>query len=412
MKIGYACTPLLTPLRTTRKFTLKSYNEETLKTTISDNLLDLYKILEFNNKLGIKLFRISSDIIPFGSHSINTFNWSKYFSNELKSIGEFIKNNNLRVSMHPGQYTVLNSPKDEIVNKAIEDLNYHTSLLDSMGLNAEHKIILHVGGVYDSKVESTERFMNNYTLLSKSIKNRLIIENDEKNYSFSDVLNICKAINAPMVFDNLHNECFGDNNYTLDKLFELAKSTWSNENCNMKVHYSQQDTKKKKGSHSPTIFTDDFLKYYSVAKNYNLDIMLEVKDKDFSAIKTINLIKESQNALTEVDRLMEIERYKLYLIEKGEDIFKKAKDLILFNDIKDFYLYIDNLYYKEPTSTSTNKALVEGFKLIEENINSREINHFFKLKNERNYSKAKEYLHKLAEKYLCYELLSSYFFHN
>lgn len=412
MKIGYACTPLSTPLRTTRKFTLNSYNEETLKTTISDNLLDLYKILEFNNKLGIKLFRISSDIIPFGSHSINTFNWSKYFSNELKSIGEFIKNNNLRVSMHPGQYTVLNSPKDEIVNKAIDDLNYHTSLLDSMGLNSEHKIILHVGGVYDSKVESTERFMNNYTLLSKSIKNRLIIENDEKNYSFINVLNICKAINAPMVFDNLHNECFGDNNYTLDKLFELAKSTWSNEKCNMKVHYSQQDTKKKTGSHSPTIFTDDFLKYYSVAKNYNLDIMLEVKDKDFSAIKTINLIKESQNALTEVDRLMEIERYKLYLIEKGEDILKKAKDLILFSDIKDFYLYIDNLYYKEPTSASTNKALVEGFKLIEENINSRERNHFFKLKNERNYSKAKEYLHKLAEKYLCYELLSSYFFHN
>lgn len=131
MKIGYACTPLSTSLKTTRKFTLSSYNEDILKTTISHNLLDLYKILEFNNKLGIKLFRISSDIIPFGSHSINTFNWSQYFSDELKSIGEFIKKNNLRVSMHPGQYTVLNSTNDEIVHKAIEDLNYHTSLLDS-----------------------------------------------------------------------------------------------------------------------------------------------------------------------------------------------------------------------------------------------------------------------------------------
>ena len=86
----------------------------------------------------------------------------------------------------------------------------------------------------------------------------------------------------------------------------------------MKVHYSQQDIKKNKDSHSPTIFIEDFFKYYSVAKNYDLDIMLEVKDKDFSAIKIINLIKESQNALTEIDILMEIERYKLYLIEKGE----------------------------------------------------------------------------------------------
>ena len=215
-----------------------------------------------------------------------------------------------------------------------------------------------------------------------------------------------------MVFDNLHNECFGNNDYTLDKLFELTKSTWTNEKCNMKVHYSQQDIKKNKGSHSPTIFIEDFFKYYSVAKNYDLDIMLEVKDKDFSAIKIINLIKESQNALTEIDILMEIERYKLYLIEKGEDTFGKAKNIILFNGIKDFYLYVDSLYYKEPTSTSTNKALVEGFKLIEENINYRELNHFFKLKNERNYSKAKEYLHKLAEKYLCYGLLNSYFFYN
>ena len=140
--------------------------------------------------------------------------------------------------------------------------------------------------------------------------------------------------------------------------------------------------------------------------------MLEVKDKDFSAIKIINLIKESQNALTEIDILMEIERYKLYLIEKGEDTFGSSKNIILFNGIKDFYLYVDSLYYKEPTSTSTNKALVEGFKLIEENINYRELNHFFKLKNKRNYSKAKEYLHKLAEKYLCYGLLNSYFFYN
>ena len=97
MKIGYACTPLSTSLKTTRKFALNSYNEELLKTTISRNLIDLYKILEFNNKLGIKLFRISSNIIPFGSHSINTFNWPEYFSDELKSIGEFIKKNNIKI---------------------------------------------------------------------------------------------------------------------------------------------------------------------------------------------------------------------------------------------------------------------------------------------------------------------------
>lgn len=53
--------------------------------------------------------------------------------------------------MHPGQYTVLNSPDDTVVERAVEDLRYHTRFLDAMGLGQENKTILHVGSVYGNK---------------------------------------------------------------------------------------------------------------------------------------------------------------------------------------------------------------------------------------------------------------------
>ncbi|MGL5244039.1 MAG: UV DNA damage repair endonuclease UvsE, partial [Sarcina sp.] len=207
MKIGYACIPVTTTARTTRKLTLNNYNEETLKNLIQLNLLDLKEILKFNKKKNIYLFRISSDIIPLGSHSINNLNWSEFFKKDLLEIGEFIKRNNMRVSMHPGQYTVLNSPKEEVVKKSLLDIEFHCNFLDSLKLDYSHKIIIHIGGIYGDKETAIKRFVDNFYNLSSSAKKRLIIENDERNFSIDDVLHIASIINIPVVFDNLHNEC-------------------------------------------------------------------------------------------------------------------------------------------------------------------------------------------------------------
>lgn len=90
MKIGYACIPLKIPNRTNRSFSIKNYNETLLIEKINSNLDDLLKILKYNISNDIYLFRIASDIIPFGSHPINNFNWSYEFKDKLKIIGNFI----------------------------------------------------------------------------------------------------------------------------------------------------------------------------------------------------------------------------------------------------------------------------------------------------------------------------------
>ena len=205
MKIGYACTPITTNARTNRRILLKDFSKDKFFSITKQNLDDLQKILEWNIKNNIYLFRIGSDIIPLGSHEINNISWQKGFKDNLETIGTFINNNNIRVSMHPGQYTVINTPKEDVLYKSIKDIEYHCEFLDSLKVDYKNKIILHIGGVYGDKKLAKENFLKGFKKLSDSSKKRLVIENDERNFSLDDVLDISSKLNIPVIFDNLHN---------------------------------------------------------------------------------------------------------------------------------------------------------------------------------------------------------------
>ena len=294
IRIGYACITVGIN-KTYKTCRLKNLNEENLMKIIEHNLNLLDEVIEYNRINNIYLFRITSDLIPFGSSSLNTFDWQKVFSSKLKKIGEKVKKYNMRVSMHPGQYTVLNSKKKEIVNKSIDDLIYHNKVLTAMKLNSESKMILHIGGVYDNKEESKKRFINNYLKLPNRIKERLVIENDDKSYNIKDLLEISKQIDVPVVYDNLHNKINkydeNDDCYWIKKV----SKTWKKKDGIQKIHYSEQNESKQIGSHSETINTDSFKEFISKIDG-SLDIMLEVKDKDLSAIKCISAtIKDKNN---------------------------------------------------------------------------------------------------------------------
>ncbi|GAA0477591.1 hypothetical protein IRB23M11_23010 [Alkalibacterium sp. m-11] len=111
--------------------------EENLLSLIEHNLTTLEAMIDYNNQNDIRLFRMSSDIIPFGSDfSVNDLDWSQLFKEQFERIGEKVKDYGLRVSMCPGQYTVLNSKNEDVVNRAIDDLTYHTLFIDSLNVDA------------------------------------------------------------------------------------------------------------------------------------------------------------------------------------------------------------------------------------------------------------------------------------
>ncbi len=292
MSIGYACLTVGVLNTTQKTCRQKNATEEKLLELIKHNLNSLENIIDYNISNNIHLFRISSDIIPFGSSPVNKIKWWEVFEPKMQKIGNKIKINNIRVSMHPGQYTVLNSPNRDVVSRAVEDLDYHALFLNSLGVNQEHKIILHIGGVYGNKSEAIARFKTNYMDLSDSIKQRLVLENDDRSYNIGELLEIGEELNAPIVFDNLHNRLnpSSDNKVEETWIKECGK-TWTGKDGRQKIHYSQQDLAKRGGSHSQSIRLDEFMDFYKRVEGENLDIMLEVKDKNISAVNCINWIR-------------------------------------------------------------------------------------------------------------------------
>lgn len=291
MAIGYACLTVGVPGTGFSKCILKNAAEDNLRRLITANLSALEAVIDYNIENRIRLFRISSDIIPFGSHPINQIRWWEDDQDILMQLGNKIKNASIRVSMHPGQYTVLNSPDSKVLGNAVRDLEYHERFLTSLGMDGTCKLILHIGGVYGDKKKAMNDFVANYSLLPKEIKKRLVIENDDRNYNIADILQVSDITGAPAVFDNLHHKVNPPTLYLPDSEWILrCRKTWADCDGIQKIHYSQQKKEAKPGSHSDTICISEFLSYYHELPVKEIDIMLEVKDKNLSAVKCIGAL--------------------------------------------------------------------------------------------------------------------------
>ncbi len=286
MRIGYPCINRSLDCIASSTFRLKSYSEEKLKKTVESNLDCLERMIDYNLENRMFFLRITSDLVPFASHEVCDFDWQKHFSERLSSIGEKFRDHNFRVSMHPGQYTVLNSNKNDVYHKSINDLEYHADVLDAMNLDTTAKINIHVGGVYDDKEKSKMRFIKRYKDISKKIKRRLVIENDEKSYSVKDCLDISKEIGIPVTFDNLHHSINGSHYSVEDALGEVSR-TWNHKDGPPIVHYSSQLTGKRTGRHADTIDLEDFEGFLEKTRKYDFDLMIEIKDKEKSVKKII-----------------------------------------------------------------------------------------------------------------------------
>ena len=315
MRCGYACLTIgvrNTALKTCRQ---DRADETTLMRLIKQNLEALTQMLLYNEAMGIRLFRISSDLIPFGSSPVNQLPWSTIFAETLNDIAEIIRRSGQRVSMHPGQYTVLNTIDEDVLARSLADLQYHALLLDTLGTGTDSKIILHIGGIYGDKPAAMARFAARYPLLDPAVRRRLVIENDERLFTVADALQLNEKLGIPVVFDNLHHALNQPSNMkpaTSDNEWLMAcRRTWQAADGPQKIHYSQQAEGKKAGAHSDTIRSESFLRDMALLPQ-DLDIMLEVKDKNLSAVKGNHLLRENGPI-----RMLEEEwqRYKYEVLE-------------------------------------------------------------------------------------------------
>jgi len=288
MRIGYPCINHSVACSSSHTFRLASYSEGVLAKTIKSNLSCLKRMLEFNVGHGILFFRITSDLIPFASHPICKFNWQSEFRDEFTSLGDLIKRSSMRISMHPDQFVLINAKDEGIFYRSVKDLEYHAGVLDLFGLDGTAKVQIHVGGVYGDRRGSMARFSTRYLGLEEKIRMRLVIENDDVNYDLEECLAISHETGVPVLFDSFHHQINGDGTGVRECLSRCNK-TWARRDGVPMVDYSSQEKGERKGKHASTLDRVFFATFLKESSPNDFDLMLEIKDKEKSAIAALTM---------------------------------------------------------------------------------------------------------------------------
>lgn len=299
MRIGYPCINRTLGC-TNRTFRLTSYSAERLLHTIALNLTCLESILAFNRSHGILFFRITSDLIPFASHPICTADWPGEFQDQFNSIGRFIRDHRMRISMHPDQFVVLNTKDPGVLERSIGELRYHATVLDLLGLDCTAKIQVHLGGVYGDKEAAIERFVRAYQILDPTIRRRLVIENDDRLYPVRDCLEVSAATGVPVLFDFFHHQVNPSPGALPDLLEEIGR-TWLLSDGLPMADYSSQAEGMRRGNHAETLDVDDFLLLLEETRGHDFDLMLEIKDKEQSALTAIRVAGADPRLVAPID---------------------------------------------------------------------------------------------------------------
>lgn len=238
-------------------------------------------------------YRIGSNVFPLMTHpdlkfGVDDFYNSAEIHNEFRLCADTIKKNKVRCSMHPDQFVVPASPKDNVAENSIRDLEQHAMIMDMLDLPQSYAapINIHMNCYNDGKFsEVVDRLEKVLTRMSKSVTSRLVFENEDKLKSWT-VYNLheylYKRTSIPITFDNLHHKCNPDA-INDQKAFEMAVSTWPNGIIPL-FHFSESLVGKNPRAHAdfPTFIPE-------IYRNYKNDLHLdfEFKHKE-SAINTIS----------------------------------------------------------------------------------------------------------------------------
>jgi UV DNA damage endonuclease len=288
------------------------------------------EILDYLKKVEIDMYRFSSDLAPYATHpDMPQFhNMVAESDAELAEFGRKAREQDVRLSFHPSQFVLLNSPDPELTRKSIWDLASQAEMLDRMGAGPEAVLVTHVGGVYDDREESRARWIEGYSQCPEHVKQRLVLENDDIRFSAADVLWINERTGVRLIFDYQHFWCLNPERLEIRDTLERFLASWPT-GVRPKIHFSSPRTEmrevkrqispkeraaakagKERKSNAltkapvkatarvktvllPPIWTGhsdftnpfEFATFMRMADGLEFDVMMEGKSKDVSIIK-------------------------------------------------------------------------------------------------------------------------------
>jgi UV DNA damage endonuclease len=257
--------------------------------TRSIELLDA--VFDYLAAIDVRVYRLSSSVIPYGTHpDLPQFDYRRQLAAcaaGLTALGQKARRLGLRLSTHPGQYTVLNALDAEIARRARLDVEQDALLLDALGQGPDAVVVVHVGGAYGDRRAALDRWVRSYELLSDRARRRLVVEHDETLFSARDVLGLHGRTGVAVVYDHHHHRCNPDG---LDAAaaFTAAYRTWP-AGVRPKVHLSSARPElpglrpARPSPHADFVTASDAAGLFTIAPG-PVDVMLEAKAKDLALL--------------------------------------------------------------------------------------------------------------------------------
>lgn len=256
-------------------------------------------ILGYLADVGIPMYRISSDFVPYATHpDLPQFhNQLEEHAAALRRVGERANQLGVRLSLHPSQYIVLNAKDDDVAVKSMRDLDVQARLLDAMHQGPAAVVVLHVGGVYGDRQGALDRFASNFERLSEPARRRLVIENDEFSFAVEDCLWVHERVGVPVVIDHQHHRLNPGGMATTEAAL-AALATWP-AGVPPKIHFSSprldgREVKRGKQArieapllrqHADYVDPWTLADFLEPLRDLSFDVMIEAKAKDLAVLK-------------------------------------------------------------------------------------------------------------------------------
>ncbi|MFD1640318.1 UV DNA damage repair endonuclease UvsE [Halohasta litorea] len=253
------------------------------------NCRGLRRIIEWNVDHDIRFYRISSDLIPwYSQYDLEELPNSETVLDILTDIGDLADRHDLRLTFHPDHFVKLASPTESVVDNSIIDLECHGDLMDAMGLSRTpyNSINIHIGAHYSDKAATGDRFCEAVGRLSLAVRDRLTVENDDKESLWSVpelVESVHDEIGLPVVYDELHHQ-FTDRGLSYREALELAVETWPDD-IRPIVHYSES---RRLHEADPTVSPRNHSDYVAGPIHLHgnrVDVMIEAKMKEQAVMR-------------------------------------------------------------------------------------------------------------------------------
>lgn len=248
----------------------------------------LAELVPYLRTARIGMYRIASGLAPYGTHSeMPERSWRlqhEAAGAELEAVGAAFRDADVRLSTHPSQYVVINSPNEDLVERSLNELEADAVLLDRLGADARGRVITHVGGRYDDPTSARERWVRAYERAPEPVRRRLALENDERLFGLRDVAWISERSGVPICLDLHHHRLHPDGReIPWAEATEIAARSWP-AGVRPKLHLSSHRPDGRFGAHADGITLDDLiLALRALPRDY--DLMLEAKEKDLALLR-------------------------------------------------------------------------------------------------------------------------------